>query len=238
MLPLELGCSGRPFGMCGFAIRDSRIEWLYGLSVSLVVSLKPQDICVLLKIFVLDRSPWSYTQLAYELGMSASEVHAGVKRATGASLMRLEEGWGSPDPGALDELLVHGVRYVFTPAHSGLTRGMPTSFAAPPLSRVLDRATEPPPVWPDAEGEVRGYGFSPLYRSVPFAARRDARLYELLALVDAIRGGADTARGAAIRELRVRLGTQPADGSTPATSHRQAAGTKMAAGRVKRGANG
>jgi hypothetical protein len=202
------------------------------------LSLKPQDICVLLKIFVLDRSPWSYTQLAYELGMSASEVHAGVKRATEASLMRLEEGWGSPDPGALDELLVHGVRYVFTPAHSGLTRGMPTSVAAPPLSRVLDSAAEPPPVWPDAEGDVRGYGFSPLYRSVPFAARRDARLYELLALVDAIRGGADAARAAAIRELRARLGTQPADGSTPATEHRQAAGTKVAAGRVKRGGNG
>jgi len=202
------------------------------------VSLKPQDICILLKIFVLDRSPWSYTQLAYELGMSASEVHAGVKRATEASLMRLEEGWGSPDPGALDELLVHGVRYVFTPAHTGLTRGMPTSFAAPPLSRMLNGDAGPPPVWPDVEGDVRGYGFSPLYRSVPFAARRDARLYELLALVDAIRGGAETARAAAIRELRARLGTQPADGSTPLPGDRRTAVTRAAAGRVKRGGNG
>ena len=202
------------------------------------MSLKPQDICVLLKIFVLDRSPWSYTQLAYELGMSASEVHAGVKRATEASLMRLEEGWGSPDAGALDELLVHGVRYVFTPAHSGLTRGMPTSFAAPPLRSMLDHDAGPPPVWPDTEGDVRGYGFSPLYRSVPFAARRDPRLYELLALVDAIRGGAEAARAAAIRELRTRLGTQPADGNTPSLGTRRMAGTKGAAGRVKRGANG
>src|SRR5215475_1157672 len=113
---------------------------------SLKLSLKPQDVCILLKIVALERALWSYTQLAYELGMSASEVHAGVKRATDASLMRLEEGWGSPDPGALDELLVHGVRYVFTPAHGGLTRGMPTSFAAPPLSSMLDCDTGPPPV--------------------------------------------------------------------------------------------
>ncbi len=155
------------------------------------MSLKPQDICVLLKIVALDRSPWSYSQLAYELGMSASEVHAGVKRATEASLMRLEDGWGTPDPDALEELLVHGVKYVFTPVHGRLTRGMPTSFAAPPLSRVLALPQEPPPVWPDAEGEVRGYEFSPLYKSVPYAARRDARLYELLAS-----GGRDPGRGA------------------------------------------
>ena len=85
----------------------------------LPLSLKPQDICILLKIVALDRAPWSYSQLAYELGMSASEVHAGVKRATEASLMRLEEGWGTPDPDALEELLVHGVKYVFTPCTAG-----------------------------------------------------------------------------------------------------------------------
>ena len=85
---------------------------------------------------------------------------------------------------------------------------MPTSYAAPPLSRVLARAQEPPPVWPDEEGEVRGYEFSPLYKSVPFCRRRDAKLYELLALVDAIRGGAMREREVAIRELRARLGTQ------------------------------
>jgi hypothetical protein len=202
------------------------------------LSLKPQDICVLLKIVALDRSPWSYGQLAYELGMSASEVHAGVKRATEASLMRLEEGWGTPDPEALEELLVHGVKYVFTPAHGGLTRGMPTSYAAPPLNRVLARPEEPPPVWPDEEGEVRGYEFSPLYKSVPFAARRDAKLYELLALVDAIRGGGETTREAAIRELRARLGTQSANGTGPALTPPEAPGSRAAASRVRRGGNG
>lgn len=207
------------------------------------MSLKPQDICILLKIVALDRAPWSYSQLAYELGMSASEVHAGVKRATEASLMRLEEDWGTPDPGALEELLVHGVKYVFTPVHGGLTRGIPTSYAAPPLSRVLTRSDEAPPVWPDEEGEVRGYEFSPLYKSVPFAARRDPRLYELLALVDAIRGGAMQEREAAIRELRLRLGKESSDGNVPtlAPSRDMSAGTagsRAAASRIKRGSNG
>jgi hypothetical protein len=200
------------------------------------LSLKPQDICVLLKIVALDRSPWSYGQLAYELGMSASEVHAGVKRATEASLMRLEEGWGTPDPDALEELLVHGVKYVFTPVHGRLTRGMPTSYAAPPLSRVLARPQELPPVWPDAEGEVRGYEFSPLYKSVPYAARRDAKLYELLALVDAIRGGTETEREVAIRELRPRLGMQVGH-EVLALPARKAPGSRGAS-QLKRGSHG
>lgn len=54
------------------------------------MSLKPQDVCILLKIVALGRVPWSYGPLAYELAMSASEVHAGVKRAMEAGLMRLD----------------------------------------------------------------------------------------------------------------------------------------------------
>ncbi len=170
------------------------------------LSLKPQDVCVLLKIVALGRVPWSYSQLAYELGMSASEVHAGVKRATEASLMRLDEGWGFPDALALDEFLVHGVRYAFAPARGGLVQGVPTAHAAPPLNRfVILQSEEPPPVWPDPGGPLRGLEFAPLYKSVPQAARRDARLYELLALVDAIRGGDTQQRIVAVRELRERL---------------------------------
>lgn len=169
------------------------------------MSLKPQDVCILLKIVALGRAPWSYSQLAYELGMSASEVHAGVKRALEASLMKLDDGWGRPDPAALEEFLVHGVRYAFAPVRGGVATGVPTAQAAPPLSRLL-AVPELPPVWPDAQGGVRGVEFAPLYKSVPQAARRDARLYEMLALVDAIRGCEERERELAVRELRLRLG--------------------------------
>jgi len=200
------------------------------------VSLKPQDVCILLKIVALGRAPWSYGPLAYELAMSASEVHAGVKRATEAGLMRLDGGWGYPDPAALEEFLAHGVRYAYAPERGGLTRGIPTSYAAPPLDRLVSASGEPPPVWPDANGEVRGYAFSPLYKSVPQAARRDPRLYELLALVDAIRGGDDVARSLALRELHARLGVaapEDQDGKDEVQPRPRAA-AKI----VKRGGNG
>jgi hypothetical protein len=63
----------------------------------------------------------------------------------------------------------------------------------------------PPPVWPDPEGEVRGTATSPIYKSVPKAARQDEQPYELLVLVDAIRGGRAREREIAIKELRERL---------------------------------
>ena len=204
------------------------------------MNLKPQDVCILLKIVALDGAPWSYSQLAYELGMSASEVHAGVKRASQACLLRLQEGWGTPDAAALEEFLVHGLKYAFPPVRGGLTRGIPTSRAAPPLNRAALHSAEPPPVWPDEKGEVRGYGFSPLYKSVPFAVRRDARLYELLALVDAIRSG-EGDRDAVIGQLKLRLYTQrkPAKVLSLARARSSApARARAPAAKARRGNNG
>jgi hypothetical protein len=171
------------------------------------VSLKPQDVCVLLKIVALGRAPWSYSQLAYELSMSASEVHAGVKRAMEASLIRLDGGWGFPETEALEEFLLHGVRYAFAPARGGLVQGVPTAHAAPPLLNrfPMTESEEPPPVWPAPEGAVRGLAFAPLYKCVPYAALRDPGLYELLALVDAVRGGSLQTRATAGRQLSARL---------------------------------
>ena len=52
---------------------------------------------------------------------------------------------------------------------------------------------------------MRGYSLTPLYPSVPAAAVRDAKLYELLALVDAIRDGRARERSLAAKEIHARL---------------------------------
>ncbi len=78
---------------------------------------------------------------------------------------------------------------LFLPVRGGLTRGLETAHAVPALRAHFIYDGEPPPVWPDPEGTVRGQAFEPLYKSAPKAARQDPALYELLALVDAIRGG-------------------------------------------------
>ena len=61
---------------------------------------------------------------------------------------------------------------------------------------------------PLSEGKVRGYQFSPLYRTVPKAVALDNAsnaLYEVLALVDAIRYGRARERELAVKLLTERL---------------------------------
>ncbi|HUA64688.1 MAG TPA: hypothetical protein VME24_02500 [Alphaproteobacteria bacterium] len=163
---------------------------------------KSLDIVVLLKL-LLEERPRTYAQLSKELCISASEIHAAVRRCVDAGL--LEPLSRTPLRKPLEEYLLHGVRYAFPAKPGPLTRGVPTAYAAPPLADHII-SSDLPPVWPDPEGETRGYAFEPLYGSVPKAARSDRKLYELLALVDAIRGGRARERKLAEEELKKRLG--------------------------------
>jgi len=167
--------------------------------------LKPQDLLVVLKLWVGRERPWTYPLLAQELGVSLSEVHGAVKRAAQAGFL-LEPGLAqAPNPLALREFLVHGAKFAFPAERGGMTRGIPTAHAAPPLKAEILTDDEPPPVWPHPEGTERGAAFEPLYPAAPMAALRDPVLYEMLALLDAIRGGRARERQRAITLLEERL---------------------------------
>ena len=167
--------------------------------------LKPQDVLVLLKLVTLEKKDWTFNMLAVELGMSPSEVHAAVGRSVSAGLALRVDDLITPNISSLKEFLIHGLKFVFVPDKGGLTRGVPTRYATAPLKGLLVESDEPPPVWPDPEGQVRGEAFSPLYKSVPKAIRKDQRLYELLVLVDAIRGGRAREQEIAVKEIEKRL---------------------------------
>ena len=169
------------------------------------MNLKPQDTLVLLKLVSIGDPHWVYSKLAMELSMSASEIHAAMKRAYSAGLLIDKGDTTMPDAKNLEELLVYGVKYVFAPERGGLCMGMPTAHAAQPLCDRVAHDDTKPPVWPDPNGKVQGLAFSPLYKSVPDAARLDSKLYELLALVDAIRAGRTREKTLAIKEINIRL---------------------------------
>lgn len=82
---------------------------------------------------------------------------------------------------------------------------MPTAYAAPPLSGQIADNGDLPPVWPDSEGDVRGVTFELLHKAAPKGSRRDPVLYELLALIDALRDGRARERQLAEKELSARL---------------------------------
>lgn len=164
--------------------------------------LKPQDLVIALKLAVLGPGAWTYESLAKDLAMSPSETHSGVKRLIQAKLLTPNR---TVIRESLREFLVHGVRYAFPPSLGGKARGIPTAHAAEPLAEEIQASDEDLPVWPYAEGTVRGQSFSPLYRSVPEVALKDRALYELLALTDAVRGGRARERELAAKMLGERL---------------------------------
>jgi DNA-binding Lrp family transcriptional regulator len=162
-------------------------------------------VLVVLKLVAIKGAPWTYNQLAVGLGMSPSEVHAAVKRALSVHLAISIRDRIQANQSALEEFLIHGIKYVFIPERGEITRGIPTIYTVVPLKSFFTKTEEPQPVWPDPKGDVRGISFSPLYKSVPKAAGKDQALYELLALVDAIRGGRAREREMATEEIQRRL---------------------------------
>ena len=165
--------------------------------------MKGQDILVLLKLIARQSKPWRFVDLAQELHMSASEVHAALARCQLAGLYDAQR--KQPNRIALEEFLVHGLRYVFPSPPGELARGLPTSFAAPSLKGNIRYGISDLPVMPFPAGSVHGVCIEPLYASAPQAASDDPALYHLLALLDALRVGRARERKLAQDLLRERL---------------------------------
>ena len=104
----------------------------------------------------------------------------------------------------LAEFALHGAKYAFPGVRLPLAVGVPTSHSAPAFAGVFAPGSTDF-VWPHPNGTVRGVGVEPLHPCVPFAAMQDARLYELLALFDALRVGKARERGMALERLQALI---------------------------------
>lgn len=220
------------------------------------MQLKPQDFVVALKLVAWGNQRWTYARLAQELGLSASEAHACIKRGVQAGLLlknyadvaattgdgasskhdeihkitgrgkrarqtvvqsvgdTVPSGADNParvHPHALAEFAVHGAKYAFAADRTERTIGIGTSHSAPAFAGVFAPGSEDY-VWPHPNGSIRGTGVIPLHPGVPFAATQDSKLYEMLALFDALRVGRARERGMALKRLPALI--YP-DGSLP-----------------------
>ncbi|MES2687937.1 MAG: hypothetical protein V4706_14030 [Pseudomonadota bacterium] len=206
-----------------------------------------------LKLVAWGDQRWTYAQLAQELGLSASEAHACIRRGLQAGLLVQNHAALAPEVAALAahepaaiyrvarrkrasredapadnpvrpharqlaEFALHGAKYAFAADKTPLTIGVPTSHSAPAFAGVFAPGSEDY-VWPHPNGTVRGIGIEPLHPSVPFAAMRDASLYEMLALFDALRVGRARERGMAVERLQALI-----DPSAPKPQKRPARG--------------
>jgi hypothetical protein len=164
--------------------------------------LKPQDILVLLRL-AGDSSNWTFKSLANDLGMSVSETHAALERASESGLYDPRK--RKVREHALLELAIHGVPYVFPARRLPRSRGIVTAYSAEPLSGKLVVGDDDRLVWPHPEGTEFGDAIEPLYRSAPEAARRNPKLHRRLALIDALRVGRARERKMAAEALDEEL---------------------------------
>lgn len=150
---------------------------------------------------------YSVRGLAASLGISKMEFHASVKRSlfSGLAIKDRVTGRIRPNRRTLCNFIVHGLKYVFAANPGGITRGVPTAFATPMLNSLLMSPGEYNHVWPNAEGKSMRQSVEPLFKSIPEAVKRDERLYEYLALIDAIRLGRPCEAGLAAQLFEKRL---------------------------------
>lgn len=163
--------------------------------------MRPQDILILLKISSLDNKDFYLKDLSKELDISPSEVTESVNRSVIAGL--IAEDKKTLMRKALFDFLVHGLQYVFPQRPGAIVAGMPTAHSAPPLNKEFK--TDELYVWPDSKGEVRGQIIEPYHRGQINASKHDVKLYELLALSDAMRVGKAREKKMAEMELKKRL---------------------------------
>lgn len=73
------------------------------------------------------------------------EIHAAIKLLQQAGLLHDPEMEDKPNLSALEEFLLHGVKYAFPAVPSEVTRGLLTSFACAPLTKENAPSDELPP---------------------------------------------------------------------------------------------
>ena len=173
-----------------FAIRELQIIYYICLNFNEFFmkehsGMRPHDLAVLLKIASKGQASWYMKDLAYELGISASEISESINRSVIAGLI-------SSDKKTLKKLslldfLRSGMRYVYPQQPGSMVRGIATAHSAPPLNDKF--MSDEHFVWPSGKGNIRGQAIKPFHPNTPEACLRDKKYYELMALTDAIRIG-------------------------------------------------
>jgi hypothetical protein len=180
--------------------------------------MKSQDIVIMLKLVSLEdqirhgqldestiSDPFALRSLEGELGISKTEISASIRRSIASNLAIKSNDRAKVNRRNLIEFVQHGLKYVFPAKPGAPQRGVTTGFAAPMLEGKLVSSGADIYVWPHPEGSRRGLSITPLFKSVPDAALKDAQLYEFLALIDAIRTGNQRETNLAQRSFEERL---------------------------------
>lgn len=161
------------------------------------------DVVVALALASQPSRRWEFAPLARALHVGAATAHRAVGRLIEARLV--DAGDRKVRPRALSDFLAHGLPHVFPAQPGPQALGVPTAHSAPVMADLIASAPGDALVWPSSRGSVRGSSVDPLHGSVVSAALENRELYDLLALVDALRLGRAREKKIARAELERRL---------------------------------
>lgn len=164
----------------------SKQESLYKITTM----LKPQDTLIALKLWAdyQQGGHMPVREAASLVGISSSEFSKGLRRLEAAQLVVERDGQRFAESHALVEWLCYGLRYAYPAESIGFGRGMPTAWNC---EHITSDIVPPSPalVWRQLKGEVEGIIISPFHEAVIITASHNPLLYQVLALVDAVRLG-------------------------------------------------
>jgi hypothetical protein len=147
------------------------------------ITIRPQDIVVLLKIVSLakDKKDWLKKDLADSLNLANSEITKVFERLKFTGLIvgtRVQSL-------TFYEYLIYGLKATFPPFIGPEVRGLLTGSGALPESNIAGSDY----VWAHADGKTKGTSITPLYSEVVFASGDDHNLYLALSACEMLRVG-------------------------------------------------
>lgn len=164
--------------------------------------MNPQDLLILLKIFLWNDGKWSTASLGKTIGLSKSQVHYGIKRCIDVGLIGKKT--LQPNPKLLLELIEHGIKFMFPPAWKENALGIPTSYSTDPLIELIINPGSQI-IWETKSGLTKGVALKPIYQTVPESCLKDRQLYDYFSLIDAYRSGRAREKSLALTELKKRI---------------------------------
>ena len=162
-------------------------------------TLRPNDLVIACQLAITPAA--NFKAVATSTGSSVGECHNAVRRLGISRLILADE--RRPAGELLHQFLVHGAPFAFPAVIGAEIVGVPTAHSAPPFEGIVGAKTAF--VWAHADGTARGQSIIPLFPDAPFLAVNNPALYELLALIDALRVGAARVRTIAADLLGDRI---------------------------------
>lgn len=165
------------------------------------ISLKPQDVALLVKLLSLKKENWRQIDLAMSLKLSQSEIAKALARLSKAGLV-LEK---KVNRSAALEFILHAIKYIFPVEIGALTIGVPTAFSSPMHEKMVVKDVNDIYVWPSINGNKRGQMIKPLYPELGDAALEDVEFYGLMSAIEILRIGRARERNLAAHYLEKKI---------------------------------